>query len=172
MDKLSPRYVPRVLQHREDQLRVLSSLYESALDNIEEKYLQVSQLVDPVGTGKTSTAIRFGEMLEEKASKRKIKLKHVYLNGKMEGASRYTLFRSLLADVAPKISTRSLSPEEMLRQLVKYLRDEDRYFPRYSEQQIKDILAVRVGEAFKPEKVEDDLLGFLRERATHLTSIL
>jgi len=127
MEKLSPRYVPKVLQHREDQAKFLSSLYVSTLDNIEKRYLQASQLVGPVGTGKTSTAIRFGEMLEEKASERKIKLKHVYLNGKMEGASRYTLYRSLLADVAPKISTSSLSPEEMLRQLVKYLREEDRY---------------------------------------------
>jgi len=148
----------------------------------------------------------------------------------MEGASRYTLYRSLLAVVAPKISTRSLSPEEMLRQLVKYLRDEDRYllitmdeigyfckhsreqlvynltrlneltipkpsrvigvmfiardlsfherldpselstlgrlivqFPRYSEQQIKDILEVRVDEAFKPGRVSDDLLDFVSD---------
>ena len=66
MDKLSPRYVPKVLQHREDQIRFLSNLYETALENIQEKYLQVSQLVGPVGTGKTSTAIRFGEMLEER----------------------------------------------------------------------------------------------------------
>ena len=230
VDKLSPRYVPKVLQHREDQIRFLSDLYESALGNIEDKFLQPTQLVGPVGTGKTSTAIRLGEMLEEKASKRKIKLKHVYLNGKMEGASRYTLYRSLLAVVAPKISTRSLSPEEMLRQLVKYLRDEDRYllitmdeigyfckhsreqlvynltrlneltipkpsrvigvmfiardlsfherldpselstlgrlivqFPRYSEQQIKDILEVRVDEAFKPGRVSDDLLDFVSD---------
>jgi len=73
VDKLSPRYVPKVLQHREDQMRFLSSLYETALESIQEKYLQVSQLVGPVGTGKTSTAIRFGEMLEEKATKRRIK---------------------------------------------------------------------------------------------------
>lgn len=44
VDKLSPRYVPKVLQHREDQMKVLSSLYESALDNIEKRYLQASQL--------------------------------------------------------------------------------------------------------------------------------
>ena len=47
MDKLSPRYVPKVLQHREDQIRFLSNLYETALENIQEKYLQVSQLVGP-----------------------------------------------------------------------------------------------------------------------------
>jgi len=45
MDKLSPRYVPKVLQHREDQMKFLSSIYERALDNIEERYLQPSQLV-------------------------------------------------------------------------------------------------------------------------------
>lgn len=73
MDKLSPRYVPKVLQHREDQIRFLSGLYETALDDIEGKFLQPSQLVGPVGAGKTSTAIRFGEMLEEAASERKIK---------------------------------------------------------------------------------------------------
>ena len=63
----------------------LSDLYETALDNIGERYLRASQLVGPVGTGKTSAAIRFGEILEETASEWKIKLKHVYLNGKMEG---------------------------------------------------------------------------------------
>ncbi|MFQ6065396.1 MAG: Cdc6/Cdc18 family protein [Candidatus Bathyarchaeia archaeon] len=230
VDKLSPRYVPKVLQHRDDQMSFLSSLYNSALDNIEKKYLQVSQLVGPVGTGKTSTAIRFGEMLGEKAARRNIKLKHVYLNGKMEGASRYTLYRSLLADVTPKISTRSLSPEDMLRQLVNHLREEDRYllitmdeigffckhskeqliynltrlneltipkpsrvigvlfiardlsfhehldpselstlgrliiqFPRYGEQQIKDIIEVRAREAFKPGRVDEELLGFVSD---------
>ena len=85
VDKLSPRYVPKVLKHREDQMKFLSGLYETGLDTIGGKFLQPSQLVGPVGTGKTSTAIRFGEMLEETASKRKIKLKHVYLNGKMRG---------------------------------------------------------------------------------------
>jgi len=35
MDKLSSRYVPKVLQHREDQMRFLSGLYESALQKIE-----------------------------------------------------------------------------------------------------------------------------------------
>ena len=229
-DKLSPRYVPKVLQHREDQMQFLSGLYETALDGIEDRYLRVCQLVGPVGTGKTSTALRFGEKLVDKASGRKIKLRHVYLNGKMEGASRYTLYRSLLAEVAPKILTRSLSPEEMLRQLVGYLREENEYlfitmdeigyfcmhskeqlvynltrlneltipkpsrvigvmfiardlsfherldpselstlgrlivqFPRYSEQQIKEILEVRVDEAFKAGRVSDEVLGFLSD---------
>jgi cell division control protein 6 len=211
-------------------MQFLSGLYETALDGIEEKYLRVSQLVGPVGTGKTSTAIRFGEMLEEKASERRIKLKHIYLNGKMEGASRYTLYRSLLADAAPKVLTRSLSPEEMLRQLVGYLQREDEYllitmdeigyfcthskeqlvynltrlneltipkpsrviglifiardlsfherldpselstlgrlvvqFPRYSEQQIKDILEIRVSEAFKRGRIDDDVVGFVSD---------
>lgn len=61
VDKLSSRYVPKALQHREDQMRFLSSLYETTLDNIEDNYLQPSRLVGPVSAGKISTAIRFGE---------------------------------------------------------------------------------------------------------------
>ena len=230
MDKLSPRYIPKVLRYREDQMSFLSDLYHRALDQVGGEFLRVCQLVGPVGTGKTSTAIRFGEMLEKKASERKIKLKHVYLSAKMEGASRYTLYRSLLADAAPKISSRSLSPEGMLRQLMKHLQEKDCYllitideigyfckhskeqlvynltrlneitipkpsrvvgvmfiardltfhqllddselstlgrivvqFPRYTGQQIKEILKVRTSEAFKPGRIDDDLLGFVSD---------
>jgi len=209
---------------------LLSSFVETALDNMERAHLRVVQLVGPVGTGKTSTAIRFGDVLEETASKLKIRLKHVYLNGKMDGTNRYTLYRRLLAAVAPDMATRSLSPEEMLRQLVNFLRDENQYllitmdeigyfcthsneplvynltrlneltvpdpcqvigvifiardltfyerldaselsplgklvitFPRYTEQQIRDILEVRVEEAFKPGTVGDDLIDFVSD---------
>jgi len=230
VDKLSPRYVPRVLHYREEQIGLLSSFIETALDNVERVHLRVVQLVGPVGTGKTSTAIRFGNMLQEKALKLKIRLKHVYLNGKMDGTNRYTLYRRLLSAVVPDMATRSLSPEEMLRQLMNFLRGEDQYllitmdeigyfcthsneplvynltrlneltipdpcrvigvifiardltfyerldaselstlgrlvitFPRYTEQQIGDILEVRVEEAFKPGTVGDDLIDFVSD---------
>lgn len=230
VDKLSPRYVPRVLHFREEQMGLLSGFFESALDNVEGAHLRSVQLVGPVGTGKTSTAIRFGDMLVERASKEKVGLKHVYLNGKMDGTNRYTLYRRLLAAVAPDMATRSLSPEEMLRQLVNFLRDEGQYllitmdeigyfcthsneplvynltrlneltipdpcrvigvifvardltfyerldaselstlgklvirFPHYSGQQIREILDVRVKEAFKPGRVGDDLIDFVSD---------
>jgi len=126
-DKLSPRYIPSILPHRKIQIDLLLSLYRDALEHIEDVYLRVTQVVGDVGTGKTCSAIRFGEKLEKRALDRKIKFQHVYLNCKIEGTSRFVLYGNMLRKVAPEISARSLSPEEMLQQLIKYLRDEQKY---------------------------------------------
>lgn len=126
-DKLSPRYIPSILPHRRSQIDFLLSLYRDALGHIGNVFLRVTQIVGDVGTGKTCTAIRFGERLEKEASDRKIKFQHVYLNCKIEGTSRFVLYGNMIRKVAPEISTRSLSPEEMLNQFVKYLRDEEKY---------------------------------------------
>jgi cell division control protein 6 len=230
--RLSPRYVPKLLPHREQQLKFLMSLYEDSLRDVSEVYLQVCQIVGGVGTGKTCTAIRFGEILEERASERGIKLRHAYVNGKLETSS-FTLYRSLLEAAVPGISTRSLSPEEMLHRLLEMLEERNQYilitvdeigyfckhskkdhviydltrlnemalsqpgkvigvnfvardlsfysdldaserstlghivleFPRYSSDQIKDILGKRAEEAFKPGCVDDELLTFISELA-------
>jgi len=228
--KLSPRYVPSVLPHREKQINFLISLYRNVLANVSESYLQVCQLIGPVGTGKTSTALRFGENVEKTASGKGFTVRHIYLNGKLEGTTRFTLYSSILDKIAPGISTRSLSPEEMLRRLVHLLEENKEYvlitvdeigyilqsskerlvydltrlneltlgkpsrilgvnfiardvsfhnflepserstlgriivdFPRYSGEQIKDILSIRVKEAFKPRKVDDDVLSFVSD---------
>ena len=126
-DRLSPRYIPSILPHRENKITFLLSLYRDALENIENVFLRVSQIVGGVGTGKTCVAIRFGELLEKAASERSINLQHVYLNCKIEGTSRFVLYGNMLRKVAPELSTRSLSPEEMLQQFVNYLRDEKKY---------------------------------------------
>jgi len=229
-DKLSPRYIPSILPHRKKEIDFLLLLYRDALKHIESVFLRVSQIVGDVGTGKTCTAIRFGERLENEASDRKIKLQHVYLNCKIEGTSRFVLYGNMISKVAPEISTRSLSPEEMLRQLVRYLRDEQKYilisideidyfyirskehlvydltrlpelypgqpspiigeifisrdlsfhnhldpseistlgrgiieFPRYTAQQIRDILDQRVQEAFKAGVVDEGVLEFISD---------
>ena len=54
MDKLSPRYIPKILRYREDQMSFLSDLYHRALDQVGGEFLRVCQLIGPVGTGKTS----------------------------------------------------------------------------------------------------------------------
>ena len=90
-------------------------------------YPRFTQIVGDTGTGKTCTTIRFGEQLTEQAKKEGVNLKHVYVNCKVDGATRYVLFGNLVRKVTPKISTRSLSPEEMMRQLVEYLKAEDTF---------------------------------------------
>jgi len=126
-DKLSPRYIPSTLPHRKNQIDLLLSLYRDALEHIENVFLRVTQVVGDVGTGKTCTAIRFGERLQGEAEEKKINLQHVYVNCKIEGTSRFVLYGNMVHKMAPEISTRSLSPEEMLQQLITYLRHEQKY---------------------------------------------
>ena len=51
--ELSPKYVPSSLPHREKQIGFLLNLYLDSLENLQEDYLFSSQLVGPVGAGKT-----------------------------------------------------------------------------------------------------------------------
>ena len=124
-NKLSPYYIPKRLPHREQQINLLLSIYGSMLKDVWSVYPRYMQIVGPTGTGKTCTAIKFGELITEKARKSGINLQYVYMNCKVDGVTRYVLYGNLVRKVTPKISTKSLSPEEMLRQLIEYLRFEE-----------------------------------------------
>jgi len=126
-NKLSPHYIPKRLPHRDQQIALLDSVYGSMLKNMKNAYPRFIQIIGDTGTGKTCTAVRFGEQLSEKAKNEGINLRHVYINCKVDGTTRYVLFSNLVRKVTPKISTRSLSPEEMIRQLVEYLRTENTF---------------------------------------------
>ena len=230
-NKLSPHYIPKKLPYREEQLRTLHSIYGAMIRNIESAYPRFIQIIGPTGSGKTCTAIRFGEQIMEYAEKEDVKLRHIYMNCKVDGATRYVLFRNLIRKVTSKISTRSLSPEEMIQQLIEYLRLENMFllvtfdeidyfvqinpkehviydltrvtemspgkpspiigeifiarslrwrerldprerstlglgiieFPRYTGQQIRDILSNRIEEAFYPEAVSEEALDLISE---------
>jgi cell division control protein 6 len=126
-NKLSPYYIPRNLPHRDKQISLLQSIYGSMMKDIRNVYPRFTQIIGETGTGKTCTTIKFGELIAEAAKKEDIKLKSVYINCKVDGATRYVLFGTLVRKVTLQISTRSLSPEEMIRQLVEYLRVEGMY---------------------------------------------
>jgi len=106
---------------------LVEQVYSSMIKDVKNTYPRFTQAIGDTGTGKTCTSIRFGEQITEQAVKEGVNLKHVYINCKVDGATRYVLFGNLLKKAAPKISTRSLSPEEMIRQLVDYLKAERIY---------------------------------------------
>ncbi|MEM2111549.1 MAG: AAA family ATPase [Candidatus Bathyarchaeia archaeon] len=230
-NKLSPYHIPRSLPHRDQQISFLFSIYGDMIRNIKSVYPRFTQIVGNTGTGKTCTTIRFGELIAEYAQKEGVALKHVYMNCKVDGVTRYVLFGNLVKKVAPQISTRSLSPEEAIRQLVDYLKAEEKFlivsfdeidyfvqmnpkehviydltripemypgencpivgeifiarslkwhdslepgekstlgmgvieFPRYTSDQIRDILEERVEEAFFPNVVEEDTLDLISD---------
>jgi len=120
-NRLSPRYIPKTLPHREKQLDFLNNIFDDILEDPSQVYLRPVQVVGGVGTGKTCTTVRFIENLREEAVDRDINLRHVYVNLKLQGSSRTVLYRYLLEKAAPELRTASLSADEMLSQLVKYL---------------------------------------------------
>lgn len=135
-------------------------MFSDVLENPAQAYLRPVQIIGGIGTGKTSTTIRFGESLESKAREKKVNLKHVYANLKLQGSGRTVLYRYLLEKASPEIRTTSLSGDEMLYQLVKYLNsnnmylmislDEIEYFMKHaSEHIIYDL--TRINE-LSPEK--------------------
>ena len=126
-NKLSPYYIPKRLPHREQQINALLSIYGPMLKNIWSVYPRFTQIIGPTGTGKTCTTIKFGELIVERAQKEGIDLRHIYMNCKVDGVTRYVLYGNLVRKVTPKISFKSLSPEEMIRQLIEYLRFEETF---------------------------------------------
>ena len=72
-NKLSPHYIPKKLPYREEQLRMLHSIYGAMIRNIESAYPRFIQIIGPTGSGKTCTAIRFGEQIVEYAKKENVK---------------------------------------------------------------------------------------------------
>ena len=121
-NKLSPHYIPRRLPHRDQQISLLDSIYGNMIRDIRNAYPRFTQIIGDTGTGKTCTTMKFGEQITKRAENEGVNLKHVYINCKVDGATRYVLFGNLVKKVTPQISTRSLSAEEMIRQLVAYLK--------------------------------------------------
>lgn len=126
-EKLSPRYVPPILPHREKQLEELHSAFREALTAPSGTPLKTIQIIGPAGTGKTSCVLRFGERFEQQAARMKREVQHVYVNLKLQGGSRVVLYRYLLESAAPEVYSPGLSAEEMLRIMLRQLRENRKY---------------------------------------------
>lgn len=125
--KLSPYFIPEKLPHRDTQIKRLMSIYGETIDSIGSTYPRVTQILGNTGSGKTSTVMRFGELITRKTRKESIDFSFAYVNCKVDGTTRYVLYGNLLKKVVPALATRSLSPEEMLHQLADYLKREIKF---------------------------------------------
>jgi cell division control protein 6 len=119
--KLSPRYLPKEIPHREKQIDFLVRTFLDIKDDPDKFPLTVLQIIGPAGIGKTSTVIKFSDILENELRKNKINIKIVYINLKLQGGNKYAIYKYLLSCIAPELPAQGLSAEEMLRQLLDYL---------------------------------------------------
>jgi archaeal cell division control protein 6 len=125
--KLSARYIPKELPHREKQISLIQSIFRNSYIKPEEFMLTTLQVVGPAGIGKTSTVMKFSESLETEFKKSGLKIKIAYINLKLQGGNKYAIYRFLLEKIAPELPAQGLSAEEMLRYLLSYLRENKTY---------------------------------------------
>jgi cell division control protein 6 len=124
---LSPRFVPEELPHRQQQVDQIVHVFSDAAGNPDRFPLTVLQVIGTAGIGKTSTVIRSTKLLEEKFAKNRLPLKTAYINLKLQGGNKFAIYRFLLDRIAPDLPSQGLSAEEMLRYLLRYLRDNRQY---------------------------------------------
>ncbi|MRN41261.1 MAG: hypothetical protein FIO02_09495, partial [Nitrosopumilales archaeon] len=116
---MSPRYVPAELPHRETQIEQIQYALKGSYSKPDEFPLTVLQIIGPAGIGKTSTVLKFSKLFEEEFRKNRLKLVTGYVNLKLQGGNKYTIYRLLLERVAPELPAQGMSAEEMLRYLLR-----------------------------------------------------
>jgi archaeal cell division control protein 6 len=121
--KLSPRYIPADLPHRERQIEQIKHAFRDSYPDPDKFPLAVLQIIGPAGIGKTSTVLKFSKLLEQDFVKNRLAIKTAYVNLKLQGGNKYAIYRLLLERIAPELPAQGLSAEEMLRYLLRYLHE-------------------------------------------------
>ncbi|HZT35820.1 MAG TPA: hypothetical protein VFA15_07860, partial [Nitrososphaera sp.] len=65
--------------------------------------------------------------LEGEFAKNRLSLSTAYINLKLQGGNKYAIYRLMLELLAPELPSQGLSAEEMLRYLLRYLRENNRF---------------------------------------------
>jgi cell division control protein 6 len=125
--KLSARYIPNELHHREKEMSLLLTMFKDSYIKPDEFLFSTPQIIGRSGIGKTSTIIKFSNMLESEFTKAGLTLKVAYINLKLQGGNKYAVYRFLLEKIAPELPSQGLSAEEMLRYLLSYLYENKLY---------------------------------------------
>jgi cell division control protein 6 len=125
--KLSPRYIPTELPHREGEINKIVSIFKESYIDPENFPLSIIQLIGPAGLGKTSSVLKASKLIAEEFSKYGHSLSVAYVNLKLQGGNKYGIYRFLLEKFAPDLPSQGLSAEEMLRYLLHHLHQKKTY---------------------------------------------
>ena len=119
--KLSPRYIPTELPHREREINGIRDVFKESYTNPEKFPLSIIQLIGPAGLGKTSSVLKASKIIAEEFANHGHSLNVAYVNLKLQGGNKYGIYRFLLEKFAPDLPSQGLSAEEMLRYLLHHL---------------------------------------------------
>ena len=177
-NSLFPRHIPDVLPHRENVLRMLHDLFDDFLRKPHRVYQRIIQIFGPIGSGKSSTAYRFEMEFEKASSDRKIPLRVVHINCKLGVGSRYVLYQTVLQNLNPEMVTRGFSENEMLRQILYYLRNSGEFLflvlddVDYLVRKTKEKEGDEGGVIFDLTRLNEMFLGEIRRvREAHMKNV-
>lgn len=125
--RLSPRFMPSELPHRQKQVEQIAQAFAGAASDPDKFPLTILQVIGVAGIGKTTTVTKSVKQVEQDFLKNRLALKTAYINLKLQGGNKFAIYRFLLERLAPDLPSQGLSAEEMLRYLLRYLRDNRQY---------------------------------------------
>ena len=120
--KLSPDYVPKVLVHRDEEFRQLTRVFRPA---VESKAGQKVLITGSIGVGKTVLAMKFGEEFVSAAKKRGMRLDYLHINCRKQKSPH--MVAQELANHYLRLPPRGFSPEELLKEVTRWLEKHDAY---------------------------------------------
>jgi cell division control protein 6 len=119
--------VPSELPHRQKQVEQIAQAFAGAASDPDRFPLTILQVIGVAGIGKTTTVTKSVKQVEQDFTKNRLSLKTAYINLKLQGGNKFAIYRFLLERLAPDLPSQGLSAEEMLRYLLRYLRDNRQY---------------------------------------------
>ena len=119
-------YIPERLPHREKQLMELMNIFGSLLQSGREARKAPKVLVlGDIGTGKTVTTKRFGQIITAEAQRRGVKLYYVHINCRKQRGSFFNILLTAIKKVNPKYPSRGFAAQELTDALMDALDQED-----------------------------------------------
>ena len=123
-EPLSLDYIPERLPHREEQLNQLLNIFASALEAGAARRVLIT---GRVGTGKTVTAKKFGQVVGEVARRKGIKLYYVHVNCRLQNGSFFHVLLKAMRQLRPSFPDRGYATNELLMLLLRELEERDAF---------------------------------------------
>ena len=117
-------YVPERLPHRGEQLEELMRVFSSVLER-PGKIARRILVIGDIGTGKTVTTKKFGQLIESEARKKGVKLFYAHVNCQRLRGSFFHVLLMAMRRIKPSFPERGYAPHELFMSLMSALDEED-----------------------------------------------